>query len=347
MRSLLILTLSFTLVFTAFLSLEGIQSSINFEAGMGTVSMGLLYACFFSTNLFLGPLIVQLVGPKWTLLGGWIVHTLFICVNFYPSWYTMLPVSAMLGVASSPIWIAHGVFLSVLSQQHAKASNQSVDVVMGRLGGILGLADALSKGIGNAIMSAVLSPLLYDDLSMATVTNCTHTILTNNTHLLTEINYHGYQTTQSVSMADNVTSPCTGLTTSAERVYGIEVCGPNHCPYMEGHISVLKRPNQQLIYLLCGLFLACNLVGVATVFLLPNIKVQDRRPQTRRQRLLRTLSLFGNRRLYMLIASYLVVGYSNGCFGASFTQVSRNILSLCFIHASKSKYIIPLLHSRK
>ena len=102
--------LSFLLVFSAFLGLQNLQSSINAAGGLGLASLGILYL-FFTISGFVTPGILKLLGTKYSLLGGFLCHLVYTAANYYPSWYTLVPASALLGFASGPIWAAANTHL--------------------------------------------------------------------------------------------------------------------------------------------------------------------------------------------------------------------------------------------
>ena len=102
--------LSFLLVFSAFQSLQNLQSSINAAGGLGLATLAILYL-FFTISGFVTPGILKLLGTKYSLLGGFLCHLVYTGANYYPSWYTLVPASALLGFASGPIWAAGNAHL--------------------------------------------------------------------------------------------------------------------------------------------------------------------------------------------------------------------------------------------
>ena len=97
--------LSFLFIFTAFLGLQSLQSSINFEGSLGTASLVVLYV-FFVLVGFVSPSILRILGTKYSLVAGFICHIFYTLANFYPSWYTLIPSSVAVGAASPLIWAA-------------------------------------------------------------------------------------------------------------------------------------------------------------------------------------------------------------------------------------------------
>ena len=93
--------LSFLLVFSEFQGLQNLQSSLRSKGGVA--SLVILYA-FFALSSLIAPGLIKLLGTKNTLLIGFLCHLLYTTANFYPTWYTLVPASIILGIASALIW---------------------------------------------------------------------------------------------------------------------------------------------------------------------------------------------------------------------------------------------------
>ena len=102
--------LSFLLVFSAFQGLQNLQSTINAADGLGLAILVIVYL-FFTISGFVSPGLIRLLGTKYSLLGGFLCHLVYTAANYYPSWYTLVPASALLGFASGPIWAAANTHL--------------------------------------------------------------------------------------------------------------------------------------------------------------------------------------------------------------------------------------------
>ncbi len=155
-QTLALLTLAYTLIFTAYTCLEVFQSSINFEDGIGTVSIAVLYAVLAASSLGTGPAIVSKFTLKWALIAAWFSHTLFICANFYPVWGTMIPASVLLGFMSAVVWIAQGDYFTALTRKYSLLTHQNLRIVMGRFSAVLDQVDSISQLVGSAIAAGIL-----------------------------------------------------------------------------------------------------------------------------------------------------------------------------------------------
>lgn len=62
-----------------------------------------------------GAAVVTYVTPKWSLVLGFLCHLTYILANLYPSPFTLLPSAVLLGLATGPLWICFGLYITVLS----------------------------------------------------------------------------------------------------------------------------------------------------------------------------------------------------------------------------------------
>ena len=110
-KNLVFFTLAFVLIYSVFLALLSLQSSMNRAGSLGVLSMSIMYVGFFVSVLY-APFLVEFCGTKRTLLTVFVAHTLFVIANFYPKWWTMLPATTLLGLLFSPQWTAQSVTIT-------------------------------------------------------------------------------------------------------------------------------------------------------------------------------------------------------------------------------------------
>ena len=130
------ITVSYTLIFTAYCGLEILQSSLNFVDGLGSTCVAIIYGVYMASCLF-GPLVIHVFTAKRAMLCGFFCHTIYIIANFYPTWATLIPASVLLGVMSPSVWVSNGVYFTSLSRQYAYLTHTSLDVVMARFSAVL------------------------------------------------------------------------------------------------------------------------------------------------------------------------------------------------------------------
>ncbi|KAI8015686.1 UNC93-like protein 3 [Camellia lanceoleosa] len=103
-RDVHILSSTFLLIFLAYGAVQNLESTINTEEDIGTISLGILYLSFMVFSFF-ASLVVWFLGTKNALVLGTTGYWLFIAANLKPTWYTMVPSSLYLGFSASIIWV--------------------------------------------------------------------------------------------------------------------------------------------------------------------------------------------------------------------------------------------------
>ncbi|KAL5013520.1 hypothetical protein ScPMuIL_007790 [Solemya velum] len=155
LRNTLVLSFSFMLIFTAYMAIEALQSSLNQDEGLGITSLSCLYA-FALLSSVLSPLFIKALGCKNVLIAGWICHIIYTCTNFYPSWSTLIPSSILLGSISGPVWTSQGLFITAYSYSLAAENEVELRVALSRLNGVFVAIFMTTSLTGNLISSLVL-----------------------------------------------------------------------------------------------------------------------------------------------------------------------------------------------
>ncbi|KAK6231460.1 hypothetical protein QUC31_011251 [Theobroma cacao] len=154
-RDVHILSCAFLLVFLAYGAAQNLETTVNAEGNLGTVSLGILYVSFAFFSLF-ASLVVRVLGSKNAVVLGTTGYWLYIAANLKPTWYTMVPVSVYLGFAASIIWVGEGTYLTSIARSHARDSNLHEATVIGNFNGEFWAMFALHQFVGNLITLAVL-----------------------------------------------------------------------------------------------------------------------------------------------------------------------------------------------
>jgi len=84
-------------LFTAFQSISNLQSSLNSDQGLGTVSLSTIYVTIVVSCLFLPPVMISNIGLKYTIILSQFTYLLYIAANMYAKWYTIMPAAIILG----------------------------------------------------------------------------------------------------------------------------------------------------------------------------------------------------------------------------------------------------------
>ncbi len=97
LKNLVIVSCAFMFLFTAFQSLQNLQSSLNKDDGLGLVSLSVIYGALIVSCMFMPPLLINKLGLKWTISFSMSFYVLYTMANFYSRWYTLIPASILLG----------------------------------------------------------------------------------------------------------------------------------------------------------------------------------------------------------------------------------------------------------
>ncbi|KAI8560478.1 hypothetical protein RHMOL_Rhmol04G0259000 [Rhododendron molle] len=155
-RDVHILSSAFLLIFLAYSAAQNLESTINTEEDLGTISLGILYSSFTVFSL-VASLVVRYLGSKNALVLGTTGYWLFIAANLKPTWYTMVPASLYLGFAASIIWVAEGTYITSTARSHAHDCNLHEGTVIGKFNGEFWGMFASNQLIGNLLSLALLS----------------------------------------------------------------------------------------------------------------------------------------------------------------------------------------------
>lgn len=89
--------LSWIFLFTAFTSIANLQSSLNTDKGLGTVSLSIIYIAMIFSSLFLPSILIEKLTVKWTIFFAQLTYIIYIAANIYPRYYTLVPGAIILG----------------------------------------------------------------------------------------------------------------------------------------------------------------------------------------------------------------------------------------------------------
>ncbi|KAA8516456.1 hypothetical protein F0562_016749 [Nyssa sinensis] len=154
-RDVHILSSAFLLIFLAYGAAQNLESTVNTEEDLGTISLGILYTSFTVFSL-VASLVVRMLGSKNALILGTSGYWLFIAANLKPTWYTMVPASLFLGFAASIIWVGQGTYLTSTARSHASDCNLHEGTVIGNFNGEFWGIFASHQFVGNLLSLALL-----------------------------------------------------------------------------------------------------------------------------------------------------------------------------------------------
>ena len=313
-RSLFHLSFVFFLIYTPYRCLECIQSSLNFEEGLGALSIGVLQGGNFISCLFIGAPFVYKFGPKRSMFISFFSHTLFIIANFHPTWITMMPSSILVGVMSAIIWVAQGTYVTLLAQRYADCSKQGLTIILSKFSAVFHLFWGASSPVGNLLASVVLGFTKPDSTPKCVQNDNTHND-TFDYNVLSSNSFNSSRFHSNITNNGSIISKCVYDSSPNPD----EVCGVNHCPYMEEHLEVLEKPNEVLIYILMSTFLVFNIIGIIACAFIENVNSQ--RNSSAKEKLIQTIKLVRKPNLLLMMAPFTLVGMLPGIFYGNFAQV--------------------------
>lgn len=96
-KNVFIISFGFLFLFTAFQSLQNLQSSLNKDEGLGLVSLSVIYGALILSCILVPPFVIGRLGCKWTLVMSMIGYVLYTVSNYYARWGTLIPASIIIG----------------------------------------------------------------------------------------------------------------------------------------------------------------------------------------------------------------------------------------------------------
>lgn len=169
MRSLIVMSASFFLVYTAFSAIQNLSGAFIGPAGSKSVSV--LYFVFAASCIG-GPSVVDYLGARWSLFTGFLFIAAYCVANWVATtapddnslqYAVLLPTAALLGFGASFLWTAQGSYLTTASEHYALASGLKQKAALGSFNGIFWAFFQTTQLSGN-----LLEPLVNDATNNST-----------------------------------------------------------------------------------------------------------------------------------------------------------------------------------
>ncbi|CAH1267948.1 UNC93A [Branchiostoma lanceolatum] len=307
-KNLIALSLVFMVNWTAFEAIQNLQSTLNSEAGLGVVSLSCVYASMVLSCLY-APLLIHKVGScKWTIVVCIFGHVLYTGSNFYPSWFTLIPSSILLGSISGPIWTAQITYLTSSAHQYAKAAQHtSPKGDISKFNGVFYFIFEMAGISGNLISSLVLSKGRQD------------------------IGKGEFCGAMDCGTESNWTSDYDVTNSSTYSVMSYNSTG-------------LPDDRQQVIaYTLFGVFLVCNILAALIAWLCLDKDVKNSEKTSAEsiqvsQLLLRTVRVFKDIDYVLLMPLVVIIGMAEAIVAGEITKVCRWSDTPCCASASPAVF---------
>ncbi|XP_071997273.1 protein unc-93 homolog A isoform X2 [Engystomops pustulosus] len=173
LKNILVVSFGFLLLFTAFGGLQSLQSSLNADEGLGVASLSIIYGALIISSMFVPPIVIKKIGCKWTIVGSMCCYITYSLGNFYPSWYTLIPTSVILGFGGAPLWAAKCTYLTLSGNRYAeKAGKVGKDIVNQYFG--LFFLIFQSSGVWGNLISSLIFGQTPDAVYNSSLSNYTH-----------------------------------------------------------------------------------------------------------------------------------------------------------------------------
>ena len=250
-QALTILSLAFVIVQGSQFSLDTLLSSLLPEDGLGFITLSVSTVGELLGSFLAAPVAGRWLTPKWLIVAGIAMATLFIAANFYQTWFIMTATAVIYGIGKSVMWFGNGLYITELAttvtERHQEDTMASLSNYNGIFNGILA-----SCALLQFISAVILKP---EDDCANNITNASM----DYKHKQTESNY-----------SCQVDSAVTVNTT-----LDISYCGSNHCPFLDKHIEILTPPAEHTVYIYIGVLLTLNIIAVVLSACLPELHLKD------------------------------------------------------------------------
>nr|XP_039248658.1 protein unc-93 homolog A-like [Styela clava] len=144
------------LVFSPYVAMVVLQSSINVQGGLGLYSLGLAYGTSVLFTLLVNPVIIRRFGSKRALLAGEVTYIIYFLANFFPESYTLLPAGIIVGAGEALTWTVFVMYSLQFGQQIAKLLSKQEHQYAEKYSGRFVATFQLSQILGNLISYAIL-----------------------------------------------------------------------------------------------------------------------------------------------------------------------------------------------
>jgi len=245
------MTFSFFLVYTAFSAIQNLESTLNHQEGLGSASLAVLYLVLCAA-CFVAPLIVSWIGSKWSIVLAFVFQCLFVAANIKPSWYTLIPASALLGFGAAFLWAAEGSYLTWCALSYARMRGETDEKsTQGLFNGIFFGIFQMTQIIGNLLSSLVLGsstgPSESTQTTLFVVFLCTAAAGTALSCFL-----RPQTTTEVALLSEDMSNMSSGETTTKGETSG----RPNVKEQLLSTVKLMRKPK---MFLLLPIFYYCGL----------------------------------------------------------------------------------------
>ncbi|CAF1619503.1 unnamed protein product [Adineta ricciae] len=155
-KNLIVLSLGFVFMLTAYTSMLSLQSSLNAKQNVGVNSLIIIYGCTIVSAIFLTSTSMDIFGLKWAMIIAILAYALYMLANIYPLPELMYISAALVGLGAAPLWTSEALYLNRIGRYHAQHKFQTVEMSVSLFFGIFSAITGTSLIWGNLISYFVL-----------------------------------------------------------------------------------------------------------------------------------------------------------------------------------------------
>ncbi|XP_053315961.1 protein unc-93 homolog A-like [Spea bombifrons] len=155
MKNILVLSFGILLLYTAYMGLQTLQSSLNKIQGLGVASLSVMYVSLSISSLFLPPILIKKFGCKWTIVASMFCFISYSLCNFYPSWPTLIISSILVGIGGGPLWASKSIYITITGNKYAEMCGKISKDVVNQYFGIFFFICQTCRVWGNLISSLI------------------------------------------------------------------------------------------------------------------------------------------------------------------------------------------------
>uniref|UniRef100_A0A8C5WDU2 Protein unc-93 homolog A n=1 Tax=Leptobrachium leishanense TaxID=445787 RepID=A0A8C5WDU2_9ANUR len=155
MKNILVLSFGILVLYTAYMGLQTLQSSLNKIQGLGVASLSVMYVTLSMSSLLLPPLLIKKLGCKWTIVASMCCFISYSLCNFYPSWPTLLISAILVGLGGGPLWASKSTYITIIGNRHAEMYGKPAQDVVNQYFGIFFFICQTCRVWGNLISALI------------------------------------------------------------------------------------------------------------------------------------------------------------------------------------------------
>ncbi|XP_053568174.1 protein unc-93 homolog A-like [Bombina bombina] len=155
LKNILVLSFGILLLYTAYMGLQTLQSSLNKIEGLGVASLSVMYVSLSISSLLLPPLLIKKLGCKWTIVASMFCFISYSLCNFYPSWPTLIISSILVGIGGGPLWASKSTYITIIGNKYSEMCGKVAKDVVNQYFGMFFLIVQTCRVWGNLISSLI------------------------------------------------------------------------------------------------------------------------------------------------------------------------------------------------